>query len=151
LGIDKQGQVRYIGAQFESIAFLIIFKKGWSRLEKDEAMEGRRLHERYHLSQKVTYELSAPLTLKEPRSEEAEGDAQNVSEGGLCLITNRFLEQSQIIKIKLPIPDVVATTPTLAEVRWVKRDPTGGIEEAVQQVSAGQDGSHFLIGLRFLF
>jgi len=120
-------------------------------LEKDKAMEGRRSHERYLLSQRVTFELSAPLALQESRSEEAEGDAQNVSEGGLCLITARFLEESQIIKIKLPIPNVVAMTPTLAEVRWVKRNTTDGIPEAVRQVSTGQDGNHYLIGLRFLF
>jgi hypothetical protein len=119
-------------------------------LEKDKEKEGRRLHERYLLSQRVTFELSAPLALQESHSEEAEGDTQNVSEGGLCLITNQSLEESQIIKIKLPIPNVVATTPTLAEVRWVKRDPMTGTKGPVR-IPAMQDGNHYRIGLRFLF
>ena len=120
-------------------------------MEKDKAAEGKRLHVRYLLSQRVTFELSAPLTTQEPRPEEAEGNTQNVSEGGLCLITERSLEESQIIKIKLPIPNVAATTPTLAEVRWVKRDPAGGGQAAVRQAPARQHGNHYLIGLRFLF
>ena len=119
-------------------------------MEKDKATEGRRLHERYLLSQRVTFELSAPLALRESRSEEAEGNAQNVSEGGLCLSTEQSLEESQIIKIKLPIPNVDATTPTLAEVRWVKKDLKSGTQGSAQ-VPAKQDGNHYLIGLRFLF
>jgi len=130
---------------------LIFLKKGLWRLENDKTAEGRRLHERYLLSQRVTFELSAPLTLQESHSGEAEGDTQNVSEGGLCFITDRPLEESQIIKIKLPIPNVVATIPTLAEVRWVKKDPTGGTQQAVRPISARQDGNQYLIGLRFLF
>jgi hypothetical protein len=87
-------------------------------LEKDNTTEGNRLHVRYPLSQRVTFEMSTPLTLQQPISAEAEAYTQNVSEGGLCLITQRSLEESQIIKINLPIPDVVAKIPTMAEVRW---------------------------------
>jgi hypothetical protein len=118
-------------------------------LEKDKATEGKRLHVRYPLSQRVTFELSTPLTLQQPLPEEAEADTQNVSEGGLCLVTERSLEESQIIKIKLPIPNVVAKTPTLAEVRWVKREPSDRLRETVQPIK-GQWG-HYLVGLRFLF
>ena len=106
---------------------------------------------RYPLSQRVTFELSTPLTLQQPRSEEAEADTQNVSEGGLCLITERSLEESQIVKIKLPIPNVVAKTPTLAEVRWVRREPSDWQETAVQQAITGRREDHYLVGLRFLF
>jgi PilZ domain len=130
-------------------------------LELDQASEGRRQHERYPLSQTVAFELSAPLTLHEPHPEEAAGDTKNVSEGGLCLITERPLEESQIIKVKLPIPNVVATTPTLAEVRWVKRQmmnylsppaqPSNRQQSAVRQAITGQRGDHYLVGLRFLF
>ena len=130
-------------------------------MEKDKTVEGKRLHVRYPLSQTVAFEPSAPLTLKEPHPEEAAGDTQNVSEGGLCLLTEQSLEESQIIKIKLPIPNVVATTPTLAEVRWVKRQPIHHLppptksprrqQGAVRQAITGQRGDHYLVGLRFLF
>ena len=120
-------------------------------MEKYKTTEGKRLHVRYPLSQKVTFELSTPLTLQQSRSEEAEADAQNVSEGGLCLMTERSLEESQIIKIKLPIPNVAAKTPTLAEVRWVKREPSNRQQETVQHAVAGHWGGRYLVGLRFLF
>jgi hypothetical protein len=120
-------------------------------VEDDKTTEGKRLHVRYPLSQRVTFELSTPLTLQQPRSEETEADTQNVSEGGLCLVTGRSLEESQIIKIKLPIPNVVAKTPTLAEVRWVKREPFDWQETTVQQAPSGRRGDHYLVGLRFLF
>ena len=127
------------------------FLKGPAYLEKDKTTDGKRLHVRYPLAQRVTFELSTPLTLQHPVSEEAEADTQNVSEGGLCLITEQSLEESQIIKIKLPIPNVVAKTPTLAEVRWVKREPLENQQETVQQVIKGRWGGHYLVGLRFLF
>ena len=121
-------------------------------MELDQASEGRRQYARYPLSQTVAFELSAPLTLQETHPEEAAGDTQNVSEGGLCLITERPLEESQIIKIKLPIPNVVATTPTLAEVRWVKSaQPSHRQQTAARQTITGQSGDHYLVGLRFLF
>jgi len=76
-------------------------------------------------------------------------------------MTKQALEEAQIVKIKLPIPNVVATTPTLAEVRWVKRDQPHLIashaqksdagQSAFRQPPAGQDSNHYLVGLRFLF
>jgi len=130
-------------------------------LEHDKASEGRRQHARYPLAQTVIFEVSAPLTLQESHQEEAEGDTQNVSEGGLCFITEQALEESQIIKIKIPIPNVVAATPTLAEVRWVKRqpihrlpdpDPTAGrLQTAARHALSKQNGEQYLVGLRFLF
>ena len=120
-------------------------------MENDKTTEGKRLHVRYPLSQRVTYELSTPLTLQQPRSEEAEADTQNISEGGLCLITERSLEESQIVKIKLPIPNVVTKTPTLAEVRWVKREPSDWQQTTVQRAITEHHGDHYLVGLRFLF
>ena len=130
-------------------------------MEHDKASEGRRQHARYPLSQTVTFEVSAPLTVQESPQEETEGNTQNVSEGGLCLSTERALEESQIVKIKLPIPNVVATTPTLAEVRWVKRPPihrlpepdltAGRQQPAARHVLSKQNGEQYLVGLRFLF
>ena len=130
-------------------------------MEHDKEKEGRRSHRRYPLSQMVSFEVSAPLTFQESHHEEAAGSTQNVSEGGLCLITKQALEEAQIIKIKLPIPNVDATTPTLAEVRWVKRDLPHRLASLDKQSdtgpsvfrppAAGQDRNQYLVGLRFLF
>ncbi len=119
-------------------------------MEHNKEEEGRRHHKRYPLSQTVTFEVSAPLTFRESLHEEAAGSTQNVSEGGLCLMTKQALEEAQIVKIKLPIPNVVATTPTLVEVRWVKKDSDTG-QSTFRQPPEGQDSNHYLVGLRFLF
>jgi len=118
--------------------------------------------QRYPSSCKVVIKVSAPYGLHafHQSQEEWMGNVQNVSEGGLCLITNRVLKESQIIKIKLSIPNEVVTFPTLAEVRWVKRqtvhrlhyhDPTADRnQDAVLQALSKQDEKEYLVGLRFL-
>ena len=114
--------------------------------EKTKETRSKRHHPRYPISLPVIFEAGASLTIQKSRQEEADGDTQNLSEGGLCLITDRALKESQIIRIKLPIPNVCATMPTLAEVRWVKR-------ESIQPLPSAQSGGNhrYIAGLRFLF
>ena len=129
--------------------------------EKDQENEGIRQHPRYPLPLMVNFEVGASLTVQASDQKKEAGNAQNVSEGGICLITDRALEESQIIKLRLSIPNVRATIPTLAEVRWVKRQsiqplppvqPAGGRQAAVRQTIARQGGGdHYMVGLRFLF
>lgn len=99
----------------------------------------KRQSKRSFLSEKVTFEVSTHLSLhalNESKSPiKIDSQIKNVSEGGVCLMTTEPLEASQVIKISLPLPHVKITTPTLAEVRWVKKE-------------AGKD--HYQAGLRFL-
>jgi PilZ domain len=132
-------------------------------LEKmDIITESTRQHPRYPLPLIVNFEVGASLTLQASHQKEEEGIGQNISEGGLCLITDRALEESQVIKIRLPIPNVSATIPTLAEVRWVKRQsvqrppvagwPWGSPQAAIRQAIARPRGDdQYVVGLRFLF
>ncbi len=77
----------------------------------------RRITERYALKAKVIYEPSAALM----RSEKAHaGKTINISKGGFCIKTQMPLAQSQIIRVHIPVPEVKATLPTLAEVCWVE-------------------------------
>jgi len=50
-------------------------------------------------------------------------------------------EVTQVLKVYVPTPILLAGTPTLAEVRWTKRLPLG---------KPGGVGMHF-VGLRFMF
>lgn len=87
----------------------------------------RRQANRAHFPEKVTFEVSTHLSSHGPHEPSPSGrlfsQIKNVSEGGICLSTKEPLTASQVIKISLPLPHVKITTPTLAEVRWVKRDP----------------------------
>ncbi|HLG22959.1 MAG TPA: PilZ domain-containing protein [Candidatus Manganitrophaceae bacterium] len=77
----------------------------------------RRVNERYDLTAKVTYEPSAALMLKE---ESRDGRTVNISKGGFCIKVETPLTASQIIRVRLPVSDVDAAPPTLAEVRWIE-------------------------------
>jgi PilZ domain-containing protein len=52
------------------------------------------------------------------------GRIQNISEGGVCLITSRPIERFSVLRCELTIGDVPLRIATLMEVRWTKKqDP----------------------------
>ena len=120
-------------------------------MEKVKTNGSTQRYPRYPFSQTVTFELSAPLALPEIHEREMEGSAQNVSEGGLCFVTDLALEESQIIKVKIPILNGAATIPTLAKVQWVKKQPSMEAQESAQQPIAGLRRKQYTIGLCFIF
>jgi hypothetical protein len=65
----------------------------------------------------------------------------NISSGGMLLLMDQSPEVTQVLKVYVPTPILLAGTPTLAEVRWTKRLPLG---------KPGGVGMHF-VGLRFMF
>ena len=100
-------------------------------MAQDRIKMERRQTQRFPLSQKVTYEVSAQQT-SHPTARQTSAsktasrmNAQvlNVSDGGICLLTRGALKTDQIIKVDLPLPVAKATAPTIAEVRWVSKGP----------------------------
>ncbi len=63
----------------------------------------------------------------------------NISSGGMLLLMEQPPEVERVLRIDVPTPVRDAATPTLAEVRWVRKVPFGD-----------QNGVSF-VGLRFLF
>ena len=110
--------------------------------EQSVEMKSTRQHQRYQIALSVIFEPGASLTASKPHPEEVAGSTRNLSEGGLCLTTNQALRESQIVRIRLPIANGCATMPTLAEVRWVKK-------QSVRLAQSG--GNRYKAGLRFLF
>ena len=89
-------------------------------------MKERREHMRAALSGSVTFEMSESLSKEFSVSPQTgEGDAIDVSEGGLSLFTKDAIEDNQIIRIKLPLPGMQVQTPTLAKVSWSKTHDKG--------------------------
>ena len=82
-----------------------------------EIVQDRRIAERYALKAKVIYEPSAELTRRERTHA---GKTLNISKGGFCIRTQTPLSQFQIIRVHIPVPEVKAALPTLAEVCWVE-------------------------------
>jgi len=81
-----------------------------------------RQAQRFLLSINVTYEMSIHENSWQPADKPTRGTVVNVSTGGLCLMTDEALKVGQVLKMALPLPNVDATAPTLAEVRWVKKE-----------------------------
>jgi len=105
----------------------------------EEDKDERRQSRRSFLSERATCEVSSHLLLHRAPGNKSttliNSQIKNISEGGICLITRERLENAQIVKISLPLPHVKMRTPTLAEVRWVKKE---------------SDKRSYRAGLRFL-
>jgi len=95
----------------------------------------QRQAQRFLLSINVNYEMSVHESSWQLVEKQIAGTLMNVSSGGLCLLTNVALKVGQVLKMALPLPSVEATAPTLAEVRWVRKEESQG---------------HYQAGLRFL-
>jgi c-di-GMP-binding flagellar brake protein YcgR len=95
----------------------------------------RRQSQRVPLLGRVKYEVSVHQVANNPEAASMEGQIQNVSKGGFCMLTNEALTNTQVVGIGLPLPIDQMTTPTIVEVRWVRR---------------GSDQDSYLAGLRFL-
>ncbi|MGB3941869.1 MAG: PilZ domain-containing protein [Candidatus Manganitrophaceae bacterium] len=63
------------------------------------------------------------------------GQGENISQGGICLVTKVRLEVSQFLRMTLRLKTVPVDIPTLVEVRWIKP----------------LSSSLFKIGARFLY
>lgn len=89
-----------------------------------------RQAKRFLLSWDVSYETSVHENTCQTVYDKTKGKVLNVSAGGVCLLTNEPLKVGQVLRMALPLPNVEATAPTLAEIRWVKKQNEKGIYQA---------------------
>lgn len=86
------------------------------------APQARRRPSRLPFLRFITYGLSASNTFDGDLHKNSAA-AINVSEGGLCLLVQGLLQETDIIRVDLPLADVSTTSATLAEVKWLKPVP----------------------------
>jgi hypothetical protein len=86
----------------------------------------------------VTYGLNSTHG-DEPTQHSGQAVAINVSDRGLCLLVNKPIHESDIIRVDLPLANVVTTSPTLAEVKWSMPLPW-----------SEPGAPHYFVGLQFL-
>ncbi len=72
--------------------------------------------------------------LPQIRSKKNGGITINVSRGGLCMVTECELEESEVIRIDMPLTETFLSAPTLAQVKWINNL-----------------GNNFQVGLSYLF
>lgn len=59
------------------------------------------------------------------QSRAVEGRIQNISSGGLCVLTRQPLTVSEILWGEIALPGTHASVPTLLQVRWRRRNAHG--------------------------
>ncbi len=118
-------------------------QKGSQKWEwnQKEAKHYQYHQDRFPLIRPVSYEATARLT-QEGEAALLPGNTGtalsiNVSNGGLCLLMETEPMVREVLRIQIPMPVIPTSTPTLAEVRWVRQAPFA------------QKGV-YLVGLRFL-
>ncbi|MEW6323793.1 MAG: PilZ domain-containing protein [Nitrospirota bacterium] len=83
---------------------------------------GHRRPNRLPFLRPITYALGAPGSV-ESAQQKNPAAAINISEGGLCLLVKEPINETDIIRVDLPLADVSTTSATLAEVKWLKPAP----------------------------
>ena len=65
------------------------------------------------------------------------GRVQNLSRGGVCVLSNRRLERHSLVVCEIALPDLPLLIPTVMQVRWDQKREV--------------EGENYLVGLQFLF
>ncbi|MBK9308743.1 MAG: PilZ domain-containing protein [Nitrospira sp.] len=99
-------------------------------------------NERVALLRPIPYEMiSSEQGGNSCRAKGGRALSLNISSGGMLILMDQTPAIEQVLKIHVPTPVAIAETPTLAEVRWIRRLPFGKSNGNVM---------HF-VGLRFMF
>ncbi len=100
---------------------------------------------RIALMREISYEMTGLIgeeaLVNQERGIGKQGKALslNISSGGMLLLMESAPEVDRVFRVHVPTPVTKAKTPTLAEVRWVRKIPF-----------LDQNGLYF-VGLKFLF
>ena len=97
--------------------------------------------ERASLLRPILYEMTPPAEDAEALTHNGKALSLNISSGGMLLMMDQAPMIEQVMKVYVPTPITAAETPTLAEVRWMKRLPFG---------KTHGNGAYF-VGLKFVF
>ena len=74
---------------------------------------------------------SLGISRKEPKTA-IRGRIQNISQGGVCLLNNKSIPASSLVRCEIEIPGNRIGIPTLMQVAWTQRTPTGTYEIGLQ-------------------
>ena len=104
---------------------------------KRSAEQERREHARFPQAIDVRARTMPAVRASHGPAKEIQGRIQNVSQGGLCVLSTQPLTVSTFLVCEIAMPDIPVSIPALMQVRWtVKR--------------GGKEGHHYIHGLRFV-
>ena len=104
--------------------------------------DSQRSHnERAALMRPILYEMTTPVEVSTSSTHSGKALSLNISTGGMLVLMDQPPALEQVMKVYVPTPITEAETPTLAEVRWMRRLPFG---------KSNGIGAYF-VGLKFIF
>jgi len=103
---------------------------------KHQKEQERREHPRFPQVFDVRARSLPPVQGASVAEKEFEGRVQNLSAGGVCILSSSPLPASSFVQCDIALPDVPVAIPTLMQVRW--------------SVKRGHKSLDYLNGLRFI-
>ena len=103
---------------------------------KRAAERDRRLHARFPQALEVRARSMPPVTAAHSTPGEVEGRIQNLSQGGICIMSSQPLPVSNFVFCDISVPDIPVTIPALMQVRWTAK--------------RGREANRYMNGLRFI-
>ena len=94
--------------------------------------------ERAALMRPISYTWTLPCDEEVFTDHEGTALLMNISSRGMLLLMEEAPETPQVMKVQVPTPTDLAATPTLAEVRWVRKIPFASPQNL------------YLVGLKFV-
>ena len=93
----------------------------------------RRQHTRFPCSLELRGSKLESLGIRtdEPKHS-IRGRTQNISQGGVCLLNNRSIPTSSLVRCEIEVPGNRVAIPTLMQVAWTQRTPTGTYKIGLQ-------------------
>ena len=70
--------------------------------------------------------LAAVGVLQENGRTPIRGRIENISEGGLCVLSKRAIPVAAVVRCEIGVSGTKATIPTLTRVRWTHKIPENG-------------------------
>jgi hypothetical protein len=83
-------------------------------------VKNQRKYLRHPWEGTVTYRWSVPRQPRQVREFSGQGQLQNMSGGGLCLMTEERLAPKQLLSVSVPLQSQDLAIPTLAYVQWTR-------------------------------
>ena len=96
----------------------------------------RRRHPRFPQTLEIEVNPVPPFDSSDNSMTPILGRAQNLSRGGLCLLSQQPISQSSLLRCEMSAAEVPVPIPTLLLVRWTKKPKIRG--------------NNYLSGLQFL-
>ena len=103
---------------------------------KYSAERDRRQHTRFPQVLEVHSRSLPPVDATHTTPQEIHGRIQNVSQGGICIMSSAPLPPATFVCCEITVPDLPVPIPTLMQVRWTTK--------------RGKTADHYINGLRFI-